>query len=158
MGSKEYMQDQPSTIIVKAWFKDHTTSSFQSSKVKGGEASHIYMSKTSISSRIQNFWKGPIRIFPLDGQIKGEIVLGIIDGNKLGGSGYLCVFKLIGLMYTWFIRYIFKNWECISICTWVPLYIMFSLKDMPTIYKYHRSWMGLPYRSMCGGSFRKLTI
>ena len=28
-----------------------------------------------------------------------------------------------------------------------------SKKDMPTIYKYHRSLTGLPYKSMDGGSF-----
>ena len=56
--------------------KDHRTSSFQSSKVKVGTVSHICMSKTSISSRIQNFWKGPLRIFPSDGQIQGEVVVG----------------------------------------------------------------------------------
>ena len=37
-------------------------------------------------------------------------------------------------------------------------FISFPLKDMPTIYKYHRSLMGLPYRSMDGGSFTKLII
>jgi hypothetical protein len=36
---------QPWNIKVKAWRKDHTTSSFQSSEVNVGEVSHIYMSK-----------------------------------------------------------------------------------------------------------------
>ena len=42
---KEDMKDQPSTIIVKASMKDHTTSTFQSLEVKVGLVSHIYMSK-----------------------------------------------------------------------------------------------------------------
>ena len=42
---KEDMQGRPSTIIVKALMKDHRTSNFQSSKVKVGAVSHIYMSK-----------------------------------------------------------------------------------------------------------------
>ena len=36
----------------------------------------MYMSKTSISSRIHKFYKGALIIFPLDGQIKGEVVVG----------------------------------------------------------------------------------
>ena len=32
--------------------------------------------KTSINSKIQKFGRRPIRIFPLDGQIKGEVVVG----------------------------------------------------------------------------------
>ena len=58
--------------------KDHRTSSFQSSKVKVGAASHIYMSKISVSSKIQNILRGALRIFPLDGQIQGEVVVGTI--------------------------------------------------------------------------------
>ena len=56
MGSKEDRRDQPSTIKSKASMKDHRTSIFQSSKVNVGAVSHIYMSKTSISSRIQKIW------------------------------------------------------------------------------------------------------
>ena len=47
--------------------------------IKVGASSHIYMPKTSISSRIKNFRKGPLRIFPLDGKIKGEVVVGTTD-------------------------------------------------------------------------------
>ena len=39
-----------------------------------------------------------------------------------------------------------------------PTSYHFPLKDMPTIYKYHRSFMGLPYRSMDDGSFIELII
>ena len=46
---------QPSTIVLKELMEDYITSSFQSSKEILGEISHMYMSKTSISSRIQNF-------------------------------------------------------------------------------------------------------
>ena len=60
------MQGQPSTIIFKASMKDHRTLSFQSSKGKVGEVSDIYMSKTSISGRIQKF-EGFSYSFPLDG-------------------------------------------------------------------------------------------
>ena len=52
---KEYMQGQPSTIMLKASMKDHITSRFQASKERLGEISHMYMPITSISSRIQNF-------------------------------------------------------------------------------------------------------
>ena len=48
-------QGQPSTIILKASMKDHITSSFQSLKERLGAISHMYMPKTSISSRVQNF-------------------------------------------------------------------------------------------------------
>ena len=57
------------------------------------------MPKTSISSRIQKFIKGPLLIFPLDGQIQGE-VMGTTNGDSLGGSSYPCLFKLIGLKST----------------------------------------------------------
>ena len=56
--------------------KNHITLSFQSSKENIGEISHMYMSKTSISSSIKKFEKGALRIFPLDGQIQGEVVVG----------------------------------------------------------------------------------
>ena len=39
------------------------------------------MPKTSISSRIQQFRRGALRIFPLDGQIQGEVVVGTTDPN-----------------------------------------------------------------------------
>jgi hypothetical protein len=38
----------------------------------------MYMSKTSISSRMKKFRRGLLRIFPLDGQIQGEVVVGTI--------------------------------------------------------------------------------
>ena len=70
-------QGQPSTIIVKASMKDHITSNFQSLKERVGSISHMCMPKTSISSRIQKFRRGALRIFPLDGQIQGEVVVAI---------------------------------------------------------------------------------
>ena len=36
----------------------------------------MYIPRTSISSRIQKFRKGPLKIFLLDGQIHGEVVVG----------------------------------------------------------------------------------
>ena len=44
----------------------------------------MYMSKASINSKIQKFERGPLRIFPLDGQIQGEVVLGTTNGDNLG--------------------------------------------------------------------------
>ena len=72
---------QSSTIILKAPVKDHITSSSQTSKEKRklGAISHMYMLKTSISSRIQKFKRGPLIIFPLYGQIQGEVVMGTIE-------------------------------------------------------------------------------
>ena len=39
-----------------------------------------------------------------------------------------------------------------------PTSYHFSLKYMPTIYKYYNSLMGLVYRSMGGGSFTEIMI
>ena len=39
-----------------------------------------------------------------------------------------------------------------------PTSYHFPLKEIPTIYKYHRSLMGLPYRSMNRCSFIELII
>ena len=150
----KYIKGHPSTIILKASMKDHITSNFQSLKKILGEISHMCMFKTSISSRIQNF----LEVFSLYGQIQGRVVVGTKNGDNLGGSSYLCPFKLIGLAYTWFIWYIFKYWER-SFSTHGSHFIScFLLKDIPTIHKYHRSLTGLPYRSMDGSSFTKLTI
>ena len=116
------------------------------------------MSKTSISSRIQKNWKGPLIIFPLDGQIQGEVVVGTTNGDNLGGSSYLYLFKLIHLisldLYDTSLRIenIFLSRNEFHFISY------FILKDMPTINKYHRSPTGLPYRSMGGGSFTKLII
>ena len=60
----------------------------------------MYMCKTSISSKIQKFGRGPLRIFPLDGQIQGEVVFSTKNGNNLGGSSYLCLIITIGLTST----------------------------------------------------------
>ena len=57
----------------------------------------MYKSKTSIVSTIQKFRRGPLRIFPLDDQIQGEFVVVTTNGDNLGGSSYLCLFKLIGI-------------------------------------------------------------
>jgi hypothetical protein len=38
----------------------------------------MYMPKTSISSRMKKFRRGALRIFPLDGQIQGEVVVATI--------------------------------------------------------------------------------
>ena len=54
--------------------KDHITYGSQTLKEKLGAISHMYMLKTSISSRIQKFRRGPLIIFPLDGQIQGEFL------------------------------------------------------------------------------------
>ena len=153
------MQGQPSIIIVKASMKDHTTSSFQSSKEKLGAISHIYRPKTSISSRIQNFWKGTLRIFPLYGQIQGEVIVGTKNGNNLGGSSYLCLFKT-NMYYVYLILYdislIIQNiFLYVNVSHFISYFI---LKDMPIIHKYHRSLTSFPYRSMDGGSFTKLII
>ena len=72
----KYRQVQSLTIILKASTKTHITSSSQTLKEKLGEISHIYMPKTSISSRIQKFRSGPLGIFPLDGQIQGNVGVG----------------------------------------------------------------------------------
>jgi hypothetical protein len=45
------------------------------------------MPKTSISRRIQKFRKGALRIFPLDGQIQGEVVVGTTPGLHFLGLG-----------------------------------------------------------------------
>ena len=39
-----------------------------------------------------------------------------------------------------------------------PTSYPFPLKDMPTLYKYQRPLMGLPYMLMDGGSFTELNI
>ena len=54
-GEVKYRKGKPSSIILKASMKDHITTSLQSSKEKLGAISHMYMLKTSISSRIQKF-------------------------------------------------------------------------------------------------------
>ena len=45
--------------------------------------------KTFTNSRIQNFGRGALRIFPLDGQIQGEVVVGttppIVRDVAMGG-------------------------------------------------------------------------
>ena len=69
-------QGQSLTIILKALMKAHITLGSQTSKEKLGAISHMYMPKTSISSRIQNFRRGGLRIFQLYGQIKWEVVVG----------------------------------------------------------------------------------
>ena len=42
----------------------------------------MYMSKTPINSNTQ-LWKGPLRIFPLDGKIQTEVVVGTKNGDSL---------------------------------------------------------------------------
>ena len=90
---KEDRKGQPSTIIIKALMKDHKISGFQSPKEKVGAISYMHIPKTSTSRRIQIFYKVPLRIFPLDGQIQGDVVLGTTNGHNLGGSNYLYLFK-----------------------------------------------------------------
>ena len=51
----------------------------------------IYKSKTSISSRIKIFERGPLIIFPLDGKIKGGVFVDTTIGDNLGGFIYLCL-------------------------------------------------------------------
>ena len=100
LDKKEDRKGQPSTMKLKASMKDHITSSFQSSKERLGAISHMYFPKTSISIRIQKFKRGFLIIFPLDGYIQGEVVVGRTNGDNLGGSNYLYLFKLIGLAST----------------------------------------------------------
>ena len=53
--------------------------------------------KSSINSKIQNFGRGTLRIFPFDGQIQGDFVVGTINSDNLGESNYLCPLITIGL-------------------------------------------------------------
>ena len=98
----KYRQVQSSTILLKASVRDHITSSKEKKQSKGNlrAISHMYVPKTFISSRIHKFRRGPLRIFPFDGQIQGEVVVRTINGDNLGGSNYLCPFKLIGITST----------------------------------------------------------
>ena len=50
--------------------------------------------------RFKIFGRGTLRIYPLDGQIKGEVVVGTTNGDNLGGSSYLSPFITIGLTST----------------------------------------------------------
>ena len=69
------MQGQPSTIILKASMKNHITSSFQSLKERLGAISHMYMPKTSISSRIQkNLKGGPLEFSHYMVKLKGRLL------------------------------------------------------------------------------------
>ena len=76
MGSSKRQPRSTSTIILKALVRDHITLESQTSKEKLGEISHMYMPKTSINNRSQKFRSGSLRIFPLDGRIQGEVVVG----------------------------------------------------------------------------------
>ena len=62
-------------------------SNIKRKQIKGklGAISHIYMPKTSISSRIQKFRRRPLKICPLDGQIQGEVVVGTTLGKSMKG-------------------------------------------------------------------------
>ena len=51
-------------------------------KKKLGAISYMYMSKTSKSSKIQKIWSGALRIFPLDGQIQEEVVVGTTPSQE----------------------------------------------------------------------------
>ena len=46
------------------------------------------------------FGRRPLRIYPLDGQIQGEVVVGTPNGDNLVGSSYLCPFITIILTST----------------------------------------------------------
>ena len=50
--------------------------------------------------RFKNFGMGPLRIYPLYGQIQGEVVMGTTNGDNLGGYNYLYPFITIGLTST----------------------------------------------------------
>ena len=69
-------------------------------------------------------------------KFKGGVVVGTTNGDNQGGSSYLYPFRLIGLTSTWFIWYIFKDWEHVSCYTWVPLYIFFYSKRYS-----HHTWV-----------------
>ena len=109
--------------------------------------------QASINSRIQKFVRAPLRICPFDGQIQGEVVVGTTNGENLGVSSYLCPLITIGLTSTWFIWYIWRYENKFLSYTWVPPYIIFSMKNIPTIHKYHRSLTNILHWSMNGASF-----
>ena len=46
------------------------------------------------------FGRRPLRIYPLDGQIQGEVVVATTNGDNMGGSNYLYPFITIGLTST----------------------------------------------------------
>ena len=81
--------------------------------------------------------------------------MGTTSGENLRGCSCLYPFTTIGLTSSWCVWYISKNENIFFSYTWVPPFIIFSLKDMPTIHKSHRSLTDLLYRSMDGGSFAK---
>ena len=84
--------------------------------------------------------------------------MGTTNGDNLGGSSYLSPFIAIGLTSTWFVWYISRYATLFIYFTWVPPYIIFSLQDMPTLHKYHRSLIDLLYSSMDGVPLPKSTI
>ena len=51
----------------------------------------------------KKFRRKALRILPLYCQIQGEVVVGTKNGDNPGGSSYLCLLKIIGLISTWFI-------------------------------------------------------
>ena len=85
--------------------------------------------------------------------------MGTTNGDNLGGSSYICLFETTR-SYVYLILYnIYLRIENVFIFVHGSHLIShFILKDIPTIHKYHRSLIGLPYRSMNGGSFTKLII
>ena len=59
----------------------------------------MYTSKTSINNKIQKIWKLPLRIFPLNGQIQGDVVLGttprypLLSSPRYITTSMICIFS-----------------------------------------------------------------
>jgi hypothetical protein len=84
--------------------------------------------------------------------------VGTTNGDNLGGSSYLYLFKL-KVLHLLDLYDISLRIENIFIFVDGSHFISyFLLKYMPTIHKYHSSLTGLPYRSMDGDSFIELII
>ena len=76
--------------------KAHSIPYLKSSEKRLGEIQSYYI-QPSIGVGFKILVGAPL-FFPLDGQTKGEFVVGTTNGDNLGGSNYLYSFKLLGLM------------------------------------------------------------
>ena len=65
------------------------------------------------------FIRGPLIIFPLSGQIQGEVVVGTTNGDNLGGSNYLRLLLYMGLIpsYVYDIYHRMRNYLFLFIGT-----------------------------------------
>ena len=95
MGSKRRYERSKITIILKVSMKDHITWSFQSLKGKIGAISHMYKSKTSISSKIQKFWSGPLEFSHCIVKYKGRLFFSHQHPNQMNNVGpfHYCVYQ-----------------------------------------------------------------